>query len=85
LQLAAYAIAIGEMTARLPHYCAVLHIPDVDSETPTITEVNSFTSAELFPLFQTFLAAKRLFEWVSAVQSAQVQRPHSKQGIEIPI
>lgn len=87
LQLAAYAIAIGEMTGRLPHYCAVLHIPDVDSETPTITEVNSFTSAELFPLFQTFLAAKRLFEWLLSVQEKvqPAQQSYSKQDIEIPI
>jgi len=63
LQLAAYAFAWGEMTGRFPETCLNLHV--TGEETPTITQANAFTAAELFPLFQTFLAAKRLFEWLS--------------------
>jgi len=72
LQLAAYAVAYGEMTERFPEVCLNLHISS--EETPTITEANTVTAAELFPLFQTFLAAKRLFEWLSAVQLSSKQR-----------
>ena len=61
LQLAAYAVAWGEMTGHFPEVCTNLHV----KSDFTITEANTFTGAELFPLFQTFLAAKRLFEWLS--------------------
>jgi hypothetical protein len=61
LQLAAYAVAWGEMTGHFPEVCANLHV----KSDFTVTEANTFTAAELFPLFQTFLAAKRLFEWLS--------------------
>jgi hypothetical protein len=84
--VAAYAVAIGEQIGRLPHYCAVLHIPNANSEAPTVTEVNSFSSAELFPIFQAFLAAKRLFEWLSAVQVEQatpMEQPGSSNVIPI--
>lgn len=60
LQLAAYAVAWGEMTGHFPEVCTNLHV----KSDFTITEANTFTAAELFPLFQTFLAAKRLFEWL---------------------
>jgi len=70
LQLAAYAVAWGEMTGHFPEVCMNLH---VRSEL-TITEANTFTAAELFPLFQTFLAAKRLFEWQSEQPSANHRR-----------
>jgi hypothetical protein len=61
LQLAAYAVAWSEMTGHFPEVCANLHV----KSDFTITEANTFTGAELFPLFQTFLAAKHLFEWLS--------------------
>jgi hypothetical protein len=61
LQLAAYAAAWGEMTGHFPEVCMNLHVRNNFA----VTEVNVFTAAELFPLFQTFLAAKRLFEWLS--------------------
>ena len=61
LQLAAYAVAWGEMTGHFPEVSANLHV----KSDFTITEANTFTGAELFPLFQTFLAAKHLFEWLS--------------------
>jgi hypothetical protein len=61
LQLAAYAVAYGEVSGRFPEVCMNLHV----RSDFTITEANTFTAAELFPLFQTFLAAKRLFEWLS--------------------
>jgi predicted RecB family nuclease len=61
LQLAAYAIAWGEMKGSFPQVCMNLHV----RSDFTIVEANTFTAAELFPLFQTFLAAKRLFEWLS--------------------
>lgn len=61
LQLAAYAFAWCEMTGHFPEACMNLHV----KSDFTITEANSFTAAELFPLLQTFLAAKRLFEWQS--------------------
>jgi hypothetical protein len=61
LQLAAYAVAYGEMSGHFPEVCLNLHV----GSDFTITEANSFSAAELFPLFQTFLAAKRLFEWFS--------------------
>jgi hypothetical protein len=61
LQLAAYAVAWGEMTGHFPEVCMNLHV----GNNFTFTEANAFTAAELFPLFQTFLAAKRLFEWLS--------------------
>lgn len=61
LQLAAYAIARGEMTGHIPEVCMNLHV----RSDFTVAEANVFTAAELFPLFQTFLAAKRLFEWLS--------------------
>jgi hypothetical protein len=84
LQLAAYAIAISEMCGRLPHYCAVLHIPNPESDVPTITEVNSFTSAELFSLFKTFLAAKRLFDWLLTERPEQMrQQPNSPQKLNV--
>lgn len=69
LQLAAYAVAYGEMNGRFPEVCKNLHV----GSDFTITETNTFTAAELFPLFQTFLAAKRLFEWLS-------EQPASSQG-----
>jgi hypothetical protein len=59
LQLAAYAFAWGEMSGHFPEVCMNLHV----KSDFTITEANCFTATELFPLFQTFLAAKRLFEW----------------------
>lgn len=62
LQLAAYAVAWGEMTGHFPEACMNLHV----RSDFTITEANAFTAADLFTLFQTFLAAKRLFEWLSA-------------------
>jgi len=61
LQLAAYAAAWGEMTGHIPEVCVNLHV----RSDFTIAEANAFTAAELFTLFQTFLAAKRLFEWLS--------------------
>jgi hypothetical protein len=66
LQLAAYAFAWGEMTGSFPEVCMNLH----NRSDRTITEANTFTAAELFPLFQTFLAAKRLFEWLSTQSTA---------------
>jgi len=65
LQLAAYAVAYGEMIGRFPEVCMNLHISSEETRTPTVTEANIFTAAELFPLFRTFLAAKQLFEWLS--------------------
>jgi PD-(D/E)XK nuclease superfamily len=59
LQLAAYAVAWGEMNGHFPEVCADLHF----RSNLTFTEANIFTGSELLPLFQTFLAAKRLFEW----------------------
>jgi hypothetical protein len=70
LQLAAYAVAWGEMSGHFPEVCLNLHVQN-DS---TITEANSFTATELFPLFQTFLAAKRLFEWQSEQPTASQRR-----------
>jgi hypothetical protein len=61
LQLAAYAVAWGEMTGHFPEVCMNLHVRNNFA----FTEANVFTAGELFPLFQTFLAAKRLFEWLS--------------------
>jgi hypothetical protein len=61
LQLAAYAAAWGEMTGHIPEVCMNLHVRNNFS----VTEANVFTAAELFLLFQTFLAAKQLFEWLS--------------------
>jgi len=61
LQLAAYGVAWGEMSGHFPEVCMNLHV----RSDFTIAEANTFTAAELFPLFQTFLAAKRLFEWQS--------------------
>jgi hypothetical protein len=66
LQLAAYAVAWGEMTGHFPEVCMNLHV----RSDFTITEANAFTAAELFPLFQTFLAAKQLFEWQSEQPSS---------------
>ncbi|MGZ4846468.1 MAG: PD-(D/E)XK nuclease family protein [Halobacteriota archaeon] len=59
LELAAYAAAWAEMTGRIPEVCLNLHVKN-DS---TIIEANIFTGVELFSLFQTFLAARRLFAW----------------------
>ena len=56
LQLAAYAVAVGEMTGHIPDVCANLHLRN-----GTVVQSNTFTASELFPLFQTFLAAKQLF------------------------
>ncbi|MGZ4846417.1 MAG: PD-(D/E)XK nuclease family protein [Halobacteriota archaeon] len=61
LQLAAYAVAWGEMSGHFPEVCLNLHI----TRDSTIVEANTFSGAELFSLFQTFLAAKRLFAWRS--------------------
>lgn len=48
----------------------------------TITEANTFTIAELFPLFQTFLAAKRLYERLAEREaSLQIVRPRLKTGL----
>jgi len=44
------------MNGHFPEMCMNLHV----RSDFTITEANTFTAAELFPLFQTFLAAKRL-------------------------
>jgi hypothetical protein len=66
LQLAAYAVAWGEMTGHFPEVCMNLHVRSDFS----IAEANAFTAAEMFPLFQTFLAAKRLFEWQSSQNSS---------------
>jgi len=74
LQLAAYAVAYGEMTGRFPEVCMNLHVSSEETRTTTITEANTFTAAELFPLFRTFLAAKRLFDWLSGVQPSSKQR-----------
>jgi hypothetical protein len=71
LQLAAYAVAYGEMTGRFPEVCLNLHV----RSDFTITEANTFTAAELFPLFQTFLAAKRLFEWQSEQPTSRQRNP----------
>jgi PD-(D/E)XK nuclease superfamily len=73
LQLAAYAIAWGEMSGHFPEVCMNLHVQS-DS---TITEANYFTATELFPLFQTFLAAKRLFEWQSEQPTVNQRRSMS--------
>lgn|GEM_PF-1097597 len=70
LQLAAYAVAWGEMTGHFPEVCMNLHI----KSDFTIRETNVFTAAELFPLFQTFLAAKRLFEWQSEQPTVNQRR-----------
>jgi hypothetical protein len=61
LQLAAYAVAWGEMKGHFPEVCANLHVRSDFA----IKKVNTFTAAELLTLFQTFLAAKQLFEWQS--------------------
>jgi hypothetical protein len=74
LQLAAYAVAWGEMTGHFPEVCVNLHV----RRDFTINEANTFTAAELFPLFQTFLAAKRLFEWQSEQPIVSQRRPVSK-------
>jgi len=74
LQLAAYAIAWGEMNGHFPEMCMNLHV----KSDLTITEANSFTATELFPLFQTFLAAKRLFEWQSEQPTANQRRSVNK-------
>jgi hypothetical protein len=76
LQLAAYAVAWGEISGHFPEVCMNLHV----RSDLTIIESNTFTAAELFPLFQTFLAAKRLFEWqseqsASTSQNAVVGQP----------
>jgi PD-(D/E)XK nuclease superfamily len=67
LQLAAYAVAWGEMTGHFPEVCINLHV----RSDFTIIEANTFTGSELLPLFQTFLAAKRLFEWHLTQQIAR--------------
>jgi hypothetical protein len=72
LQLAAYAVAWSEMTGHFPEVCANLHV----KSDFTITEANTFTGAELFPLFRTFLAAKHLFEWFS-------MQPTSNQNVAV--
>jgi hypothetical protein len=69
LQLAAYAIAWGEMMGHFPEVCLNLHV----GSDFTVTEANTFSAAELFPLFQTFLAAKRLFEWQSEQPTSAAQ------------
>jgi PD-(D/E)XK nuclease superfamily len=74
LQLAAYAVAWGEMGGHFPEVCMNLHV----KSDFTITEANSFTATELFPLFQTFLAAKRLFEWQSEQLTVNQRRLVSK-------
>lgn len=73
LQLAAYAVAWGEMTGHFPEICFNLHV----KSDFTITEANTFTAAELLTLFQTFLAAKRLFEWQSEQSSSNQRRSMS--------
>jgi hypothetical protein len=78
LQLAAYAVAWGEMTGHFPEVCANLHV----GNNFTIAEANIFTAAELLPLFQTFLAAKQLFEWVSE-QPAINQRTPQRVGQKV--
>ena len=72
LQLAAYAVAWGEMTGHFPEVCTNLHV----RSDFTILEANTFTAAELLPLFQTFLAAKRLFDWLS-------EQPTSTQQVAV--
>jgi hypothetical protein len=69
LQLAAYAVAWGEMKGRFPEVCMNLHV----GSDFAITAANTFTATELFPLFRTFLAAKRLFEWLSEQPSSARQ------------
>jgi hypothetical protein len=59
LQLAAYAVAWGEMTGHFAEVCANLHFRN-----NAVVQANTFTASELFPLFQTFLAAKQLFDWL---------------------
>ncbi len=76
LQLAAYAVAYGEMTGRFPEVCMNLHISVSGDRTPTVSEANTFTAAELFPLFRTFLAAKQLFEWLSS-------QPTTRQNVAV--
>ncbi len=78
LQLAAYAVAYGEVSGRFPEVCMNLHV----RSDFTITEANTFTAAELFPLFQTFLAAKRLFEWRSE-QPTSRQQNHQQMGQKV--
>jgi hypothetical protein len=78
LQLAAYAVAWGEMKGHLPELCMNLHVRSNSS----ITEANVFTAAELIPLFQTFLAAKRLFEWQSE-QPTSNQRNQQRVGQKV--
>jgi len=70
LQLAAYAVAWGEMSGHFPEVCMNLHV----QSDLKIIEANSFTATELFPLFQTFLAAKRLFEWQSEQPTVNQRR-----------
>lgn len=70
LQLAAYSVAFSEMACQFPEVCLNLHVKSDFS----ITEANAFTAAELLPLFQTFLAAKRLFEWQSEQTTVNQRR-----------
>jgi hypothetical protein len=63
LQLATYAVARGEMTGHISEVCANLHLRN-----DTVAQSNTFTASELFPLFQMFLAAKQLFDWLWQLQ-----------------
>jgi hypothetical protein len=74
LQLAAYAVAWGEINGHFPEVCANLLV----KSDCTVTDANTFTATELLPLFQTFLAAKRLFEWLS-------EQPTSSQKVVLAV
>jgi hypothetical protein len=77
LQLAAYAVAWGEISGHFPEVCMNLHV----QSNSAITEANCFTATELFPLFQTFLAAKRLFEWQSEQPAVQRRSANKVQKV----
>jgi hypothetical protein len=65
----ALTIACGEMKGCVPEICMNLHVRN-DS---TIAEANRFTATVLFALFQTFLTAKQLLEWLSEQQTSARQ------------
>jgi hypothetical protein len=66
----AFAIACGEMKGCFPETRTNLHL----RSDFTITAVNRFTATVLFVLFQTFLAAKHLLEWLSKQHTSARQK-----------
>jgi hypothetical protein len=69
LKLAAYAVAWGELNGCLSEICMNLHV----RSDLTITQANRFTATVLVALFQTFLTAKQLLEWLSDQQTSERQ------------